>query len=66
MSNRDAAGRKRQVDTDTARTMSFVAPGAAKRSRMQFVLSPIFCDRLAAAWCRCVMEGKNFGLRHDG
>ncbi|VWB34639.1 hypothetical protein BLA6860_01509 [Burkholderia lata] len=66
MSNRAVVGSKRQVDTDTARAMSFVAPGPAMRSRMQFATPLISCDRLAAAWCRCVKEGTNFGLRHDG
>lgn len=38
MSNRAVAGRKRQVDTDTARAISFVAPGATMRSRTRFAL----------------------------
>ncbi|OXJ14228.1 hypothetical protein CFB39_24050 [Burkholderia sp. AU6039] len=59
-------GLKRQVDADTARAMPFVVPGATMRSRMPYAMSPISCDRLAAAWCRCVKEGTNFGLRHDG
>lgn len=66
MSNRVVAGRKRQVDTDTARAISFVAPGATMRSRTRFALSRTFCYRLATAWCRCVKEGSNIGLRHDG